>query len=99
MVPSSRPGPPPESAGLPVRPTAIAGYPIAGPRGGIPDPGGVPGRELVTDTVRFSWLGPFRAGPAHGAAGYAHRTADRGFFPRAGGGAAASSDEDNAEVL
>ena len=30
MVPSSRPGTPLESAGPPVRPTAIAGYPIAG---------------------------------------------------------------------
>ena len=84
---------PPPGVGRSSGPPAIAGYPIAesgpgrflrgfcGPSGLqnplLPDPVGEPGRELVTHTVRSSWLGPLRAGPAPGAAGYAHRTADR----------------------
>ena len=77
MIPSSCPDTSPDSAGLPIRPTAIAGYPIAGPRGGMPDPGGEPGQEAGNRHGRSSWGEPLRAGPARGAAGSAHRTADR----------------------
>ena len=77
MIPSTCLGASPDSAGLPIRPTAIAGYPIAGPPGGIPDPGGELGQEAGNRHGRSSWREPLRAGPAPGAAGIAHRTADR----------------------
>ena len=50
-IPSSCPGTPSDSAGSAVRPTAIAGYPVAGPGPGrIPLPGGSLGLSLLSTT-------------------------------------------------